>query len=100
MIKKEEYLKAKQVVQEYEKQLNISGVMVRNFEPDWRVGKYYITKNFEVVQYRGCGNGQHAMCGKGKTHEDAVKILRERNKDFKFIEQRQIDGVMYFDYAP
>jgi hypothetical protein len=27
MIKKEEYLKAKQIVQEYEKQLNISGVI-------------------------------------------------------------------------
>lgn len=29
MIKKEEYLKAKQIVQEYEKQLNISDVMPR-----------------------------------------------------------------------
>jgi len=27
MIKEEEYLKAKQIVQEYEKQLNISGVI-------------------------------------------------------------------------
>jgi len=34
MIKEEEYLKAKQIVQEYEKQLNISDVMVRNFEAD------------------------------------------------------------------
>jgi hypothetical protein len=29
----------KEVVQEYEKQLNISDVMVRNFEQDWRIGK-------------------------------------------------------------
>ena len=29
MIKEEDYLKAKQIVQEYEKQLNISGVMYR-----------------------------------------------------------------------
>ena len=28
MIKDEDYIKAKQIVQEYEKQLNISGVMV------------------------------------------------------------------------
>jgi uncharacterized protein YigA (DUF484 family) len=100
MITQEEYIKALQIVQEYEKQLNISDVMVRNFEEDWRIGKYYITKNFEVVQYKGCGNGQHAMCGNGKNHEDAVRILRERNKDWKFIEQRDVNGVMYFHYAP
>jgi uncharacterized protein YigA (DUF484 family) len=100
MIKEEEYLKAKQIVQEYEKQLNISDVMVRNFEQDWRIGKYYISNSFEVVQYKGCGNGQHAMVGKGANHEDAVRILRERNKDWKFIEQRDVNGVMYFHYAP
>ncbi len=42
-----------------------------NFEQDWRIGKYYITENFEVVQYR-----QHVV-GKGKNHEDAVRLLRE-----------------------
>ena len=32
MIKEEDYLKAKQIVQEYEKQLNISGVSVNKVE--------------------------------------------------------------------
>jgi hypothetical protein len=40
------------------------------------------------------------MVGKGANHEDAVRILRERNKDWKFIEQRDVNGVMYFHYAP
>jgi hypothetical protein len=32
------------------------------------------------------------MVGKGTNHEDAVRILRERNKDWKFIEQRDVNG--------
>jgi hypothetical protein len=36
MIKEEEYLKAKQIVQEYEKQLNISDVMCKlNYKCDY-----------------------------------------------------------------
>jgi hypothetical protein len=101
MITEKDYLEAKKIVQEYEsKQLNISDVMVRNFESDWRAGKYYISNTFEVVQYKGCGNGQHALVGKGNNQEEAVKILRERNSRWNFIEQREIDGVMYFHYAP
>jgi hypothetical protein len=34
MVKKEEYLKAKRIVQEYEKQLNISDVSYRDFSKD------------------------------------------------------------------
>jgi hypothetical protein len=35
MIKKEDYLKAKQIVQEYEKQLNISDVRKSSCQHNW-----------------------------------------------------------------
>ncbi len=47
MIKEEEYLKAKWVVQEYEKQLNISDVMFRSGDKyyiDFGLGCYFIGK--------------------------------------------------------
>src|SRR3989344_1188777 len=50
---------------------------------DWRIGKYYIhessTGKFEIIQYKSCGNGSHALVGTAKTYDKAFEILAKRN---------------------
>ena len=73
-------------------------------ERDWRIGKYFITKRnsniFEVVQYKSCGNGSDALVGTSENFDDAMTILRKRNEDWKFVEQREICGIIYYHYEP
>lgn len=51
------------------------------------VGEYYISSTFEVVQYKGCGNVQSAMVGKGKNYKDALRILKERNENLDLLKK-------------
>lgn len=82
-----------------EKKCAIDSVMVRNTR-DWRIGKYYISESFEVIQYKSCGNGNNACVGHGNTFDDAVKKLTERNKEWRLVDQKEVDGVLYWHYAP
>lgn len=70
----------------------------KKYEPDWRIGKYYISKSFEVVQFSGCGSGQHALLGNGRDYEDAQRILKNYTSDCELVETRIIKGIMYYDY--
>lgn len=75
MIKEEDYLKAKQIVQEYEKQLNISGVMCR-----YCISLMYDKTGFDI-------KGRHidykikSMIVQAQNEEEAKIIAEHRLKD-------------------
>lgn len=71
-----------------------------NNNADWRVGKYYISDTFEVIQYHGCEFAQDALIGKASNYEDALKILHERTIDWILTDKRNINDILYFHYVP
>jgi len=82
MIKEEEYLKAKQMVQEYEKQLNIYGVMFcsnKKYYIDFGLGCYFIGKY-------DCFDGEYFWFIIGDNHKVGVfekNIFKSKQKFMK-----------------
>jgi hypothetical protein len=64
---------------------------------DWRIDKYYISRKFEVIQYKGCRKN-NILVGVGNNYDDALNILAERNKDCKLVDQRKIGLYVYYHY--
>lgn len=68
-------------------------------KPDWRIGKYYISETFEVMQYLGCDEFNKIIF-RGKNFNDAMRLLFELNVDYNLNKVRKINGVSYFHFKP
>ena len=76
---------------------------IKEFDSDWRKGKYFITGDFDVMVYGVELHGleYNSFIGTGKNIEDAIEIMETRNNRVNktLIEKRIIDNVEYYHFA-